>query len=155
MKSLDVLLLSDVPTLLLLLLRSWYELVFGIGFWALQRISFRAHAAIVHSAWVGPEAKTLTSTSLCAVKKFCQRRPDNYCQSIKRIYQKYFQEDVVPPGERASNLNSSFFSSSSIQQLLFVGMSFFKRGRITQLEWGWLAHNRRSWNIKYGWWGDS
>lgn len=83
-----------------------------------EEFPFPTHAVIVHSARApAPRLQHQRLQRLCAVKRFCQRRPDDYCQSVKRIYQRRSQDDAVPPGEREREtqiillqlFNNSFF----------------------------------------------
>lgn len=91
-----------------------------------EEFPFPTHTMIVHSARAPAlRLQHQRLQRLCAVKRFCQRRPDDYCQSVKRIYQRRSQDDAVPPGE-GERLKSYFFLT--IQQLFFsvVIILFFK-----------------------------
>lgn len=83
---------------------------------ALWRTLFPAYAVTVHSAWDWPEAKTMTPTSVCAVKKFCQRPFDNYCQSKKKESIRNIFWKTMCPRERTSNRNSLFFQFNKFCQ---------------------------------------
>lgn len=112
-----------------------------------EEFPFPTHSMIVHSARApAPRLQHQRLQRLCAVKRFCQRRPDDYCQSVKRIYQRRSQDDAVPPGE-GERLKSYFFLA--IQQLFFsvAIILFLKRTkeavgmRITRTQWKKLEHH--------------
>lgn len=92
------------------------------GLWSqvlvLWRTLFPAHTVIVHSAWDWPEAKTLTSTSFCAVKKFCQRALWQLLSKYKKkSIRTIFWKTTRAPQRKSFKSQFSLFNSTSLVRI--------------------------------------